>query len=232
MADRFFTSDELGLGEYVLEGAEAHHLSAVRRFSPGDSVVLFNGNGADYLAQVISIAKKQVVLQITGVQPVERELTFSLTIASALPKGDRADFLLEKLTELGVSRFVPLITERSIVVPKPGTIEKYRRTVIEASKQCGRARLMEVETASEFDELLTHPGLAQERVILHTQSSPAKLERTSASVIVAIGPEGGFSPDELEAAQNAGWRNTNLGPRVLRVETAAIAAAVLLATGQ
>lgn len=231
MSDRFFTSDELAPGEYVLEGAEAHHLAAVRRFAVGDSVILFNGDGDDYAARVVSIGKKQVVLQITAAQPVERELSFTLTIASALPKGDRADFLIEKLTELGVSRFVPLITERSIVIPKETTIEKYRRAVIEASKQCGRARLMEVETANSFDELVAHPSLARERVLLSPDSAAGKLEKPGSSVIVAIGPEGGFSPRELDLAQASGWRCVNVGQRVLRVETAAIAAAVLLSVG-
>ena len=118
MAERFFTTDALGPGEYHLSGAEAHHLSTVRRFATGDRIILFNGDGNEYSAEVIAAGKKSVALNILSVFAVDRELPFPLVIASALPKGDRADYLIEKLTELGVTSFVPLVTARSVVVPK------------------------------------------------------------------------------------------------------------------
>ena len=118
MADRFFTADALGPGEYVLAGAEAHHLSAVRRFRPGDRLVLFNGDGHEYPCDVLSVGKRTVALSVLAPVSVSRELPFPLVVASALPKGDRADFLIEKLTELGATRFVPLVTARAIVQPK------------------------------------------------------------------------------------------------------------------
>ena len=122
MADRFFTADPLGPGEYVLSGPEAHHLAAVRRFAPGDRVVLFNGDGHDYPAEVISVGKKSVVLTILEAVVADRELGFPLVVGSVLPKGDRADFLIEKLTELGVTRFVPLITARAVVQDRKSVV--------------------------------------------------------------------------------------------------------------
>ena len=155
---------------------------------------------------------------------MNRELPFPLVVASALPKADRADFLVEKLTELGVTRFVPLITARSVVVPKG--IEKFERAVIEASKQCGRNVLMGVDPPQKWLDLLKRTDLPPTRVVLHT-SGAGGLPRGAAAV--AVGPEGGFADDEVGAAEAAGWVRASLGPRVLRVETAAVAAAAVLA---
>jgi 16S rRNA (uracil1498-N3)-methyltransferase len=231
MADRFFTPDALSIGDYTLKGSEAHHLSAVRRFGPGDQVILFNGDGCEYPAQVISVGKKSAVLHITSTLTPLRELNFPLIVSSALPKGDRADFLVEKLTELGVSRFIPLITERSIVRPKETIVEKYRRAVIEASKQCGRNKLMEVESPCNWDDLLKRNDLPRTRFLLHTNCTGSQIARPADGVVAAIGPEGGFAQGEIESALAIGWQTICLGPRVLRVETAALAAATLWSVG-
>jgi 16S rRNA (uracil1498-N3)-methyltransferase len=230
MAERFYTPDLLGPGEYVLTGAEAHHLAAVRRFGPGDRVTLFNGDGNEYPAEVVAAARKTVTLTVLPARPVDRELPFPLVVASALPKGDRADFLVEKLTELGVTRFVPLVTARSVVVPRESAAEKFRRAVVEASKQCGRNRLMAVEAPQEWEAFVARGDLPPARLVLHTGAGLPGLSRRGGAV-VAVGPEGGFTAGELEAAAAAGWRVVGLGPRVLRVETAAVAAAAVLAAG-
>jgi 16S rRNA (uracil1498-N3)-methyltransferase len=227
MADRFFTPDELGSGDYVLKGSEAHHLTAVRRFGPGDRVILFNGDGNEYLAEVISTGKKTVVLHIVSIIAANRELNFTFSVASALPKGDRADFLVEKLTELGVSRFIPLISERSVVRPKQSIVAKHQRAVIEASKQCGRNKLMSVEQPCNWEDLIERADLPQARYLLHTDSTTFLIEKPRTELLVAIGPEGGFTPGEIERAKAKGWQTLCLGPRTLRVETAALAAAVL-----
>lgn len=227
MSDRFYTPDPLGPGEYALAGAEAQHLSAVRRFTTGDLVTLFNGDGNDYRAEVVSAGKRSVVLRVLRAEPADRELPFPLVVASALPKGDRADFLIEKLTELGVTRFVPLVTARSVVVPKASAVEKFARAVIEASKQCGRNRLMAVDPPRTWDALLALGDLPANRLVLHTGPGLAGLT-PGGGVAVAVGPEGGLTPAEVESAAAAGWRAASLGPRVLRVETAALAAAAVL----
>ncbi|MCE9566100.1 MAG: 16S rRNA (uracil(1498)-N(3))-methyltransferase [Planctomycetes bacterium] len=227
MADRFYTPEMLGPGEFVLAGAEGHHLVAVRRFGPGDTITLFNGDGNDYPAVVLGTSKKSATLNILRVEPTDRELPFPLVVASALPKGDRADFLIEKLTELGVSRFVPLITARSVVQPKDSTVEKFNRAVIEASKQCGRNRLMTIGPPRTWDTFLKLADLPATRFVLHTgEGLPGFGERGGS--VVAVGPEGGFTPTELDAALALGWRAVSLGTRVLRVETAALTAAALL----
>jgi 16S rRNA (uracil1498-N3)-methyltransferase len=228
MADRFYTPDTLGVGDCVLKGAEAHHLVAVRRFEPGDRVTLFNGDGNEYLAEVISTGKKSVTLHIATTRTIEREISFPLIVVSALPKGDRADFLIEKLTELGVTRFIPLITERSVVRPKQMVVEKFQRSVIEASKQCGRNKLMAVESPCDWGDLLKRSDLSETRYLLHTDPTNSLLSKSVSGATVAIGPEGGFTPQEIDSAIDSGWQTLSLGPRVLRVETAAIVAATLL----
>src|SRR5262245_30305587 len=163
MADRFFTPRPLGPGSFVPDGPEANHLSAVRRFAPGYRVVLFNGDGKDYPALVLSADKRQVLLDVYAGVAADRELPVRVEVAAALPKGDRGDFLIEKLTELGVARFTPLVTERTVVLPKDGRLDRLTRAVIEASKQCGRAVLMEIGPPTKWADLLTQGDLPVHR---------------------------------------------------------------------
>lgn len=226
MADRFYTPEPLGAGEFTLTGPEAHHLAAVRRFVEGDEVVLFNGDGRDYPAQILSAGKKNVALLVREPLSADRELPFALVVASALPKGDRADFLVEKLTELGVTRFIPLVTARAVVQPKASVVEKFERAVIEASKQCGRNRLMLIDSPQRWEAFVLRTDLPEPRAVLHT--GPSLPRAGGKGGTVAIGPEGGFTPEEIALAGAHGFAALSLGPRVLRVETAALAAAALL----
>jgi 16S rRNA (uracil1498-N3)-methyltransferase len=232
MSDRFYTSDDLGPGEYLLTGAEAHHIATVRRLAAGDRITLFNGDGNEYAAEIISVVKKGVALQILSVAAVDRELSFDVAIAAALPKGDRAEFMVEKLTELGIARFIPIIAERSVVLPKPAVVEKFTRIVIEASKQCGRNRLMAIDPPVSWADLLKRTDLPHLRLVLHTSKTELELlQPGKGPVVLAVGPEGGFTSEEVAAAVAFGWRTASLGPRILRVETAAVAAAALIASG-
>ena len=235
MSDRFYTPQPIGVGEFILDGPESHHLTTVRRFGIGDRVVMFNGNGHEYMAEIIAVNRKQVMLNVVSVQATDRELDFELVIASAMPKGDRGEYLIEKLTELGVTRFVPLITSRSVVTPKDSSVEKYQRGVIEASKQCGRNRLMAVDLPVTWAEFLRSPSGTSQRYVLHTQLGNDGLQHRpitalthSQNVTVAVGPEGGFTTAEIDAAVHHGYKVLSCGPRVLRVETAATAIAAWL----
>lgn len=228
MSERFFTSEPLSPGEFVLTGAEAHHLAAVSRHRPGDRVVLFNGDNHEYLAEVIAIGKRTVTLQILTGEWVDRELRYPVVVGCALPKGDRADFLIEKLTELGVTQFVPLLTARAIVQPKPTVVEKFTRAVIEASKQCGRNRLMAIVPPQTWDSFILAPDWPLHKYVLHPQGSTDFVQPCAAGVAVAIGPEGGLTDEEVKKALAAGWRLATLGPRILRIETAAVAVAAVL----
>src|SRR5437762_2809690 len=152
MSNRFYVNTPLQPGSVVLQGAEAHHLAVVCRLRVGHQVRLFNGDGKEYPAAICSLGKKSVGLEVFEPESPARELGYRLEVAAPLPKGDRGQFLLEKLTELGVSDFVPLRTCRSVVHPRETRLDKLERTVIEASKQCGRNVLMRIAELIAWDE--------------------------------------------------------------------------------
>lgn len=230
MADRFHVNSELGPGPVELSGDEARHLAVVCRIRPGARVCLFNGDGAEYPAVVEEVGKREVLLRVVGVERPARELPFRLTVAAALPKGDRAQMLVEKLTELGVAEFVPLRTARGVVLPREAKLDRLQRHVVEASKQCGRNVFMSVEPLTTWDDfratrtdgwrLVAHPGGN-----LLGSSLPLSPEAGEGGVVIAVGPEGGFTDEEITRAVGAGWSPVGLGPRILRVETAAVALA-------
>lgn len=228
MADRFYANCPLAIGQFVLTGAEAHHLAAVMRIRPGAQVCVFNGDGAEYRAVVNEIHKREVVLDITSRDNSETELAFRLEVAAPLPKGDRAEFLIEKLTELGATRFTPLETERSVVHPRDTRLDKLRRLVIESCKQCRRNVLMEISSLARFGAYCQSMELPIRRIIAHPGSDRPS-PTTQCDVVIAVGPEGGFTEAEIELARSNGWQVVGLGPRILRIETAAIALAAALA---
>jgi 16S rRNA (uracil1498-N3)-methyltransferase len=212
-----------------LRGPEAHHLATVLRARPGDAVCLFNGDGAEYPAAVVEAGRNLVTLQVTGREEPRRELGYRLEVAAPLPKGERGDFLIEKLTELGVTDFVPLRTHRSVVHPRESRVDKLQRAVIEASKQCGRNVLMRIGTLSAWQEYCCNDNLPPLRFLAHPGADGVRVARSASGkrdCSLAVGPEGGFTDEEIVRAQDAGWALVNLGPRILRVETAAIALVV------
>jgi 16S rRNA (uracil1498-N3)-methyltransferase len=228
MSERFYVNCELVPGPVVLEGSEAHHLATVCRLRPGAAVCLFNGDGREYSARVVAVERRRVDLEVTESTFPPRELPFQLILAAPLPRGDRAQMLVEKLTELGVARFIPLETTRSVVKPREAKLERLQRHVIEASKQCGRNVLMDIEPMAAWAELCRRPELPTRRILAHPGGSAwTSCLTPPADVVLAVGPEGGFSDEEVSAAVAVGWRPVGLGPRILRVETAALALAVL-----
>jgi 16S rRNA (uracil1498-N3)-methyltransferase len=228
MAKRFYVNCPLAPGPVKVDGPEAHHLAGVVRLRPGDSVCLFNGDGHEYPAAVVLVGRHGVDLEVQGVESPNRELPIRIEVAAPLPKGDRAQFLLEKLTELGATAYVPLRTVRSVVHPGEIRLEKLRRFVIEASKQCGRNVLMQVAPVTEWLEYCRRSEMLPTRILAHPgPSSDSKVDAITMNedLALAIGPEGGFTEEELTAAKEHNWRFITLGPRILRIETAAVALA-------
>ncbi len=221
MSERYYVNRPLAVGEAALDGPEAHHLANVCRLRPGDAVILFNGDGRQYRAVVRDASKRRVTLDVGAVEEPAREVGFRVEAAAPLPKGDRAQFLVEKLTELGVTDFVPLRTARSVVHPRD--TDKLQRHVIEASKQCGRNVLMRVAPLTDWESYVAAKGLPPRRVVAHLSGEEGRAWSASPDgIALAVGPEGGFTDEEVEAARAAGWLVVGLGPRVLRVETAAL----------
>jgi 16S rRNA (uracil1498-N3)-methyltransferase len=228
MADRYYVNCPLAPGLVEVQGPEAHHLAAVCRVRPGDLVCLFNGDGHEYPAEVHAVARRGVTLMVAGVESPARELGYRLEVAAPLPKGDRAQFLVEKLTELGVTALVPLRTRRSVVHPRETKLEKLERYVIEASKQCGRNVLMRIEGLSDWEEYCRRDQLPAARRVAHPSAASGQLVGPcTGDTALAVGPEGGFTDEEIDVARAAGWQVVGLGPRILRVETAALVLTVL-----
>jgi 16S rRNA (uracil1498-N3)-methyltransferase len=198
------------------------------RAAHGLRAVLFDGSGAEFPAMVERVGRNAAELTILAREEVDRELPFELTLGVAIPKGDRQKWLVEKVVELGVTRLAPLRTERGVAQPVEQAIARLRRTVIEASKQCGRNRLMAIdEPRSWLDYLELSPAtpcrwLAQPKGFHKGIPLPTS-DALPEPCWLAVGSEGGFSPGEVSLAVAAGWHTVDLGPRILRVETAALA---------
>lgn len=228
MNARFFSAVPLtSVGaELQLPQAEAHHFLNVLRGQVGDEIGLLDGLGREATGEVIAARKGVVTVKVVDSRTVEREPRRRLTLAVSLPKGDRQKVLVEKLTELGVQQLVPLWTQRSVAQPTDAALERLDQHVIAACKQSGRTRKMTIAPPQEIAQLaawaesvvrlVAHPGQGEER----------RLEQIAdEEIAVAVGPEGGFADQEVAALLDAGWQPLQLGPRLLRVETAAIAIA-------
>ena len=230
MSERFFLASPPATGRAVLTGDEARHLSRVLRAAVGDEVLLFDGCGRSWPARVAVIGRDTVELE-TGEPRIEPADGTRLTLAVALPKGERQKWLVEKLTELGVAKLVPLVTERGVAEATPAAVARLERGVIEASKQCGRDTLMEIAAPASVAALVAATPAGVIGLVADPQGQPLDAAGWPATteVIALVGPEGGFSPAELAAAEAAGWPRITLGHYVLRIETAAMALAARLA---
>lgn len=204
------------------------------RAAVGDSVELFDGRGGAWQAEITHLGRQEVGLAILAESTTaEPHATATLAIAAALPKGDRQKWMVEKLTELGATRLVPLSTTRSVAEATPSALVRLRRQVLEACKQCRRNTLLEIAAPQRLAEvcdsredgtlgLLTDPaGPAAAELLAHKPTS----------ILALIGPEGGFTPEERQLALDSGFTAIRLGPHILRVETAAVALAAVVAAG-
>jgi 16S rRNA (uracil1498-N3)-methyltransferase len=220
------------------------HLVKVLRARSGDELVLFNGDGRDFSAVIGAVRGKHVLAQIGAARRLDNESRLAITLVQCLPRGEKMDLIVQKATELGVTRIVPVISQRSVVRLDDDQAQTkqdhWRAVAVSACEQCGRARLPSIERPLQLLKFLgALPSATHPRWVLEPHTPPtadsAPDDRTPdrASLTVAelsVGPEGGFAPDELEAFGLVGFVPLRLGPRVLRTETAAIAALVWLQT--
>ena len=205
MSRRFYVENEIVGDQLTIDGPDAHHIAVVNRMQPGDDIVLFDGSGREFAAKIVEINKKSASVEIVQTNDISRELQNSVTLAVAIPKGDRQKMLVEKLVELGVYRLIPLNCERSVAIASAKSVERLKRRVIEASKQCGRNVLMTIAPPAKFCDFLEQDEFDC-RLVAHPYKSQSVLDVTSqasyenGNVVVAIGPEGGFSESEVELA--------------------------------
>jgi 16S rRNA (uracil1498-N3)-methyltransferase len=225
---RFYVADTLAApSTLALPESAAHHAAHVLRLRSGDGVTLFNGHGGEYVARITAIGKHDVTVAIERHDPVERESPLSVTLVQALSSGERMDLTIQKAVELGVQRIVPVESERSVVRLKGERAEKrvahWRQVVISACEQCGRNRIPEVRMIAPLAVwLAAEVSVAQRWVLLPgAETALRDLPRPQQPIELLVGPEGGLTVAEADAARHAGYQPLRLGPRVLRTETAA-----------
>ena len=210
-------------------GEDGHHLARVLRLRTGETVTVADGSGRWRPYRVGGVTNAGVRLDATDDLAAEPALAPRLAVAFALTKGDKPELVVQKLTELGVDRIVPVLAERSVSRPDAdranGAAERWRRIAREAARQCRRATLPAVEELRPLATLAGHPGL----VVAERGGQPvgALGSPLGEEILVVVGPEGGLSEPEVEALKP--WARLDLGPHILRAETAALAAAALLA---
>lgn len=225
MLPRFFSPATLAESptEIALLEEESHHLAHVLRLQPGDQIRLLDGRGWEATAEVTSIRKGQVKVRLLEATAINREPARRLTLAVSLPKGDRQKLLVEKLTELGVGKVIPLRCQRSVAQPVDAALARLELQVIAACKQSGRTHKMEIASPLDIDQLCQLKVPAQ-RVVAHPGAAACvHLQQLAGDeLLAAIGPEGGFTEQEVSQLLTAGWQCLDLGPRLLRIETAAI----------
>jgi 16S rRNA (uracil1498-N3)-methyltransferase len=219
-----------------LTGSAANHVARVLRLGSGAPLVLFDGRGGEYAATVDSCGRERVRLALGKHSPVERESKLALTLAQGIARAERMDLIVQKATELGAARIVPLTAERSVVradARQAGRkLEHWRSIAIAACEQCGRNRLPLIDAPGAIDAWLAARAAGDVSLLLSPRAGQTLRDALGAaqSIELLIGPEGGWSADEEAAALAHGFRAVTLGPRILRTETAALAALAAIQT--
>ena len=224
---RLYQNKVLKVGsEAVLDKDARHHLLKVLRFPIESMITLFNGDGYDYVAKIVSV-NRICKVEVNTREKNNSESSLDLTLAQGIAKGEKMDFLIQKAVELGVNRIVPLQTERCVVRLKgekiAKRIEHWQKIANHACAQSGRAVMVEVDTQKTLSEILSVK--TSNGFVLHHQATNtlSDIKPTSKATIL-IGPEGGLSEQEIELANGAGFQSVLLGKRILRTETASLAA--------
>jgi 16S rRNA (uracil1498-N3)-methyltransferase len=235
--NRVYVDDALeNRGSCELTGTAANHVARVLRLGSGAPLVLFDGRGGEYAGTVESCGKDRVRVAIGEHSPVERESKLALTLAQGIARAERMDLIVQKATELGVGRIVPIAAERSVVRAAAQQAERkqehWRSIAIAACEQCGRNRLPVIDAPARIEAWMAARAASDVSLILSPRAGRPLRDLLDAaqSIALLIGPEGGLSPAEEACALAGGFRAACLGPRILRTETAAIAALAAIQT--
>ena len=229
---RFFI-DGAADGRAYIAGADALHIAKALRMRPGEALTLCDGKGTDFEGVLETVTDRQVTVRITASRPSQAEPTLAVTLYQGLPKGDKMDWILQKAVELGVTAVVPVATRRS-VARREGKADKqqerWQRIAAEAAGQCGRGMLPSVERPLSWSQALS--CLSGEPALVFYEGGGRPLRElvtpSTRRLSVFVGPEGGFDPEEIDAIRRQGGGVATLGPRILRCETAPLAALTLL----
>lgn len=232
---RFYVTETLTVGqEFPLPDTTFRHAIQVLRLNAGEPLILFNGTGGEYQARITSVSKRTASALIESFSPIDTESPLHLTLAIAIIKPDKMDFALQKAVELGVASIQPLITQRSVIRIGKDKVDKktqhWEGIVQAACEQSGRTRLPALDTPQTLESWLEQP-MEGTRLILAPGNYPrinALPAALPAPITLLIGPEGGFTDEEVDMCVKTGVTAASLGPRILRAETASITALALL----
>lgn len=221
--------------ELSLPTQAGEHVARVLRLTPGDPLTLFNGDGNDYPASILTVGKREVMVRIESRQALHNESPLPLTLAQGVARGEKMDLIVQKATELGVVRIVPLLTERSEVKLDAARAEKrlahWRAVAASACEQSGRARLPEIVPALPLTTWLgslEKDGALRLALLPDASRTSRDLRFTASGGLLVVGPEGGLGERDIDALTAAGFDGLRLGPRILRTETAGLAALAAL----
>jgi len=226
---RVYTDQPLAANrEILLDERSSHYLLRVLRLKSGDALIMFNGDGHEYPAALEQVSKKQAKVKLREQLSPQRESPLHVELGQGVARGERMDFVLQKSVELGVSTITPLWTQRAQVRLEPRRLEKrmghWRGVVQSACEQSGRVHIPALRAPSELDAWLAQPADGLKLVLSPDAAQTLRDLRPATRVRLLVGPEGGLDEDEIDAARAHGFQTVRLGPRVLRTETAALAA--------
>ena len=229
---RFFVKPEqLGDGRVRIQGEDVHHIRQVLRMRPGEEILVSCGDDWEYTCRILSLEEREVLAEILDAQKPGKELPSRLYLFQCLPKGDKMEWILQKAVELGASEIVPVLTERCISRPDEKSMDKklarWQKIAVEASKQCGRGRIPAVCPLMRFSEAARALGKMEKGLFFYEKGGlPLKesLRAPAKQIGIFVGAEGGFSPEEARLTQESGAVCVSLGNRILRCETAPLAA--------
>lgn len=230
---RFYVPKENITGKLAfIDGQEARHILNVMRLKMGDKVVVFDGTGKEYTGFIKSAKPKSLTLEIVSVTTPKPSELPEITLAQAIPKRERMDYIAEKATELGVRNIIPVMTERTVVIPgaeaMSAKLDRWRRIAVEAAKQSGRSDVPEVRKARKFYDLIYEIDGFDLALMAHLSEDTAPIKDaisdfSAGKIIVFIGPEGDFTPEEITMAKNSKiCRFITLGKRTLKSDTAGL----------
>jgi len=233
---RLHIDQPLAVGaELPLPAQASEHAARVLRLVAGDPLTLFNGDGHDYAATILTVGKREITVRISGKLALENESPLPLTLAQGVARGDKMDFIVQKATELGVVRIVPLLTERSEVKLDAARAEKrlahWQAVAASACEQSGRARLPEIVAALPIQKWLddlADDGALRLALLPDAATSSRSLHFAQSGGLLVVGPEGGLGERDISALTAATFQGLRLGPRILRTETAGLAALAAL----
>lgn len=235
---RFFIEEkDIKENQITIKGDEARHIAQVLRLEEKDKIKVFTGGGREYLTEIIQVNKKEVIGRILEESRLDTEPPIEITLLQGLPKSDKMDFIVQKVTELGVKRIIPVITQRTVVKLNEEKARarrnRWQRIALEAAKQSGRAIIPEVDAITTFVQSLSNISEENLNLIPWEEEETTSLKKVlkhptshishpTSHITVFIGPEGGFTPEEVRAAKKKGAIPVSLGPRLLRTETAGL----------